>query len=114
MLRRLFLLGLPLAALLAVFSVCHARMLHESSRIGLYSTEAEPQSRNSHPVTLTADQLSAALSRVRARSGETGEVIELFPVKNREELAERRYQKFRRIGVFEEGGLQVEPEPAID
>lgn len=32
----------------------------------------------------------------------------------REELTERRYQKFRRIGAFEEGSLAEEPEPAID
>ena len=102
MLRRFWLFALPLAFLLAVTSAAHARTLHESPRIALYSTKAETGSRNSHPITLEADQLSALLSGVRARSGETGEVIELFPEKNREELARRLAKELRRIDQGED------------
>lgn len=117
MLRRLLFLGLPLVVLFAVSSATHARLLYESNRIALYNTEAEPGNRNSHPITIEADQLSAALSRVRARSGETGEIIDLFPEKNREALAGRLAKElsridpdqelhlvsFRRIGTFFSG-----------
>ncbi|MGD9367981.1 MAG: SHOCT domain-containing protein [Desulfobacteraceae bacterium] len=102
MLKRLLLLGLPVVVLFAVSSDSHARLLHESARIALYSTEAEPGNRNSHPITLEADQLSAVLSRVRARSGETGEIIDLFPEKNREESAERLAKALRRIDSDQE------------
>jgi hypothetical protein len=97
MLKRFLVIGLPLAFLLTFSSAAHAQVLHESKRIGLYSTQAEPGSQNSHPVTLEADRLSAALSRVQARSGETGEVIELFPEKSREELAGRLAKELRDI-----------------
>jgi len=102
MTRRFLFLGLPFVVVFAVSSVTHARMLHESARIALYSTEAEPGNRNSHPITLEADQLSAALSRVRARSGETGEIIDLFPEKNREEAARRLAKALRRIDPDQE------------
>ena len=97
MLRRFLLFTLALAFLLAVASAAPARVLHESSRIALYSTKAEPGSGNSHPITLEADQLLTALSMVQARSGETGELIALFPEKNREELAGRLAKELRRI-----------------
>lgn len=100
--RRLLLLSLPIVVLFAVSSAAHARLLHESTRIALYSTEAEPGNRNSHPITLEADQLSAALSRLRAHSDETGEVIDLFPEKNREELAGRLAKELRRIDPNQE------------
>lgn len=117
MLRRLALLCLPLVVLLAVSSATHARMLHQSTRIALYSDKAEPGNRNSHPITLEADQLSAALSRVRASSGETGEIIDLFPEKNRKESAallakelrgidwdqELHLVSFRKVGAFFSG-----------
>ncbi len=102
MLRRFLLLGLPLVAVLAVSAPTHARLLHESARIAVYSTKAEPGNRNSHPITVEADQLSAALSRVRARSGETGEIIDLFPKKNREEAAGRLARELRRIDPDQE------------
>jgi hypothetical protein len=102
MLKRFFLLGLPLFLVFAVSSAAHARLLHESARIALYSTEAEPGNRNSHPITLEADQLSAALSRVRARSGETGEIIDLVPEKNRQEAAVRLAKELRRIAPNQE------------
>lgn len=102
MFRRFLPLGLPLVVLFAVSSAAHARLLHESTRIAVYSTKAEPGSRNSHPITLEADQLSAALSRVRARSGETGEAIDLFPEKNREESAVRLAKELRRIDPDQE------------
>lgn len=100
--RRFFFLCLSLAVLFAVSSTTHARLLDESSRIALYSTEAEPGNRNSHPITLAADQLSAALSRVRARSGETNEIIDLFPEKNREEAAKLLAKELRRIDPDQE------------
>jgi hypothetical protein len=102
MLRRFLLLFLPLVMLLAVSSATHARMLHQSTRIALYSDKAEPGNRNSHPITLAADQLSAALSRVRASSGETGEIIDLFPEKNREESAVLLAKELRRIDPGQE------------
>jgi len=102
MLKRFFLLGLLLVAVFAAPCATHARLLHESGRIALYSTKAEPGNRNSHPITLEADQLSAALSRVRARSGETGEIIDLFPEKNREEAAARVAKELRRIDPDQE------------
>lgn len=101
-LRRFLLFVLPLVALFAVSSATHARLLHESARIALYSTKAEPGNRNSHPITLEADQLSAALSRVRAHSGETGEIIDLFPEKNREESAGQLAKVLRRIDPDQE------------
>ena len=97
MLRRLILFGLPFVVLFAVSSASNARLLHESARIALYSTRAESGNRNSHPITLEADQLSAALSRLRVRSGETDEVINLFPEKNRVEAAERMAKALSRI-----------------
>ena len=97
MLRRYFLLGLPFAVVFAVFSAAQAQPLYESSRIALYNTKAEPGNRNSHPITLEADQLSAMLSRVRAHSGETGEIIDLFPEKNRKEAAAWLAKELRRI-----------------
>jgi hypothetical protein len=102
MLRRFIFLALPLVVVFAVSSASYARLLHESSRIVLYSTKAEPGNRNSHPITLEADQLSAALSRVRARSGGTGEIIDLFPEKNREEAAGRLAKELRRIDPDQE------------
>lgn len=102
MLRRLLFLGLPLVVLFAVPPASHARLLHESKRIALYSTEAEPGNRNSHPITLEAGQLSAVLSRVRARSGETGEIIDLFPEKNRNASAERLAKALRSIDPDQE------------
>lgn len=101
-LRRFLFLCLPLVFLFAVSSATHARLLKESSRIALYSTEAEPGNRNSHPIKLAADQLSAALSRVRARSGETNEIIDLFSEKNREEAAELLAKELRRIDSDQE------------
>lgn len=101
MLRHL-LPGLAMVLLLAVSSSAHALMLHDSSRLAMYSAEAEPESRNSHPATLPEDQLSEALSRVRARSGETGEVVDLFPKKNREQMAKRMARELRRIEPDEE------------
>jgi hypothetical protein len=95
--RRFILFGLPLVVLFAVSSAASARLLHESARIALYSTRAEPGNRNSHPITLEADRLSAALSRLRVRSGETDEVIDLFPEKNRVEAAERMAEALSRI-----------------
>ncbi len=97
MLRRLFLLGLSFGLLLAVSFPAHALMLHDSSRLALYSAEAEPGSRNSHPARIGTDQLLDALSQVKARSGETGEVIDLFPKKNREQMAGRLAKELRRI-----------------
>ncbi len=97
MLRRFLLFALPLAALFADTSAAYGRVLHESKRIALYTAQAESGGRNNHPITLEADQVSAALSRVQARSGETGEVIDLFPEKNREELAKRLAKELRRI-----------------
>jgi hypothetical protein len=102
MLRRFLLLCLPLVVLFAVSSATHARMLHQSTRIELYSDKAEPGNRNSHPITLEADQLSAALSRVRASSGETGEIIDLFPKKNCEESAARLAKELRGIDPDQE------------
>jgi hypothetical protein len=102
MLRRFLLLSLPLVAVFAVSCATHARLLHESARIALYSTKAEPGNRNSHPITLEADQLSAVLSRVRARSGETDEIIDLFPEKNRAELAAQLAKELRRIDPDQE------------
>ncbi|MFH0730942.1 MAG: SHOCT domain-containing protein [Pseudomonadota bacterium] len=102
MLRRFLLLCLPLVLLFAVSSATHARMLHQSTRIALYSDKAESGNRNSHPITLEADQLSAALSRVRARSGDTGEVIDLFPEKNREESAVQLVKELRGIDPDQE------------
>ena len=83
--RRFLLFCLLHVMLLTVSSDTHALQLHKSTRIVLYSTEAEPGNRNSHPINLEVDQLSAALSRVRARSGETDEIIDLFPEKNQME-----------------------------
>jgi len=100
--RRFLLLGLSLVALFAGVSPTQARMLHESSRIALYSTKAEPGNRNSHPITIAAEKLSAALSRVRARTGEKGEVIDLFPEKNCEEAAGRLAKALRRIDPDQE------------
>lgn len=102
MLRRFILIGLPLVALFAVSSATHARLLHESSRIALYRTKAEPGNRNSHPITLETDQLSAALSRMRARSGETGEIIDLFPEKNHKESAKQLAKALERIDADQE------------
>ncbi|MEJ2153748.1 MAG: SHOCT domain-containing protein [Desulfobacteraceae bacterium] len=102
MLRRPFLLGLSLGLLLAVSSSAHALMLHDSSRLAMYSAEAEPGSRNSHPARIETDQLLDALARVRARSGETGEVIDLFPKKNREQMAGRLAKEMRRLEPGEE------------
>lgn len=102
LLRRFFLFGLPLVVLFAVSSTTHARLLHESARIAVYSTKAEPGNRNSHPITLEADQLSAALSRVRVRSSETGEIIDLFPEKNRGEAAVRLAKELHRIDPDQE------------
>jgi hypothetical protein len=102
MLTRFILLCLPLVALFAVPSATHARLLHESARIAVYSAKAEPGNRNSHPIALEADQLSAALSRVRARTGETGEIIDLFPEKNRQEAAGRLAKELRRIDPDQE------------
>ncbi len=98
MLLRHFLI--PALSFIAVFSTSsatYARLLHESARIVVYSTEAEPGNRNSHPVTLEPDQLSVALSRVKARSGDTGDGVCLFPVKNREESAKRLAKELGRI-----------------
>lgn len=99
MLKRFILIGLPLVLLLTVSSISTARMLHESKRIALYSTQAEQGNRNNHPCTLDADQLSAALSQLKARSGETDELIELFPEKNRLEAAQRMARELGRIGA---------------
>lgn len=102
-LGRFFLISLPLVMLLAASTAAHARLLYESAHIALYSAEAEPGKRNSHhPITLEADQLSAALSRVQARSGETGEVIDLFPEKNRKELAKRLAKELRSLSPNQE------------
>lgn len=101
MLKRLFPIALFLV-LPAASPAAHALMLHDSSRLAMYSAEAEPESRNSHPARIETDQLLDALSRVRARSGETGEVIELFPKKNREQMAKRLARELRRIEPDEE------------
>ncbi len=93
---------LPFVMVLADFSATHARLLHESAYIAVYTTKAEPGNRNSHPVTLEADQLSAALSRLRARSGETGEIIDLFPDKNRREASARLMKELARIDAGQE------------
>jgi hypothetical protein len=100
--RRFFLIGLLFTVQLAAASAANARTLHESSRIALYSAAAEPGSHNSHPAKLDPDRLSDALSRVRARSGESGEVIDLFPVKNREEAAKRLAMELRKLEPDEE------------
>lgn len=100
--RRFLLVGLAFGFWSAVSPAAHARMLHESARIVVYSTESEPGYRNSHPITLAADQISAALSRVRARSGETGGIIDLFPKKNREEAAGRLAMELSRIDSDQE------------
>lgn len=91
--------GLPLLAVLAFSSLAHARLLHESSRIALYSTQAEAGSGNSHPITLEAARLAAALARIRVRvhSGETDRIIDLLPEKNREEAAEQLARELRKI-----------------
>lgn len=102
MLRRFLLLGLPFVVVFAVFSTAHARQLYESSRIALYSAKAEPGNRNSHPITLEADQLSAVLSRLRAHSGQTGEIIDLFPEKNRKQAAAWLAKELRRIDPDQE------------
>jgi hypothetical protein len=101
-LRRFFSLGLPLIVVFALSSAAQARLLHESARIAVYSTEAEAGNRNSHPITVEADQLSAALARVRVRSAETGESIELFPQKNRVEAAAQLAKELRRIDPDQE------------
>jgi uncharacterized protein YggU (UPF0235/DUF167 family) len=101
-LGRFFLISLPLVMLLAASTAAHARLLFESAHIALYSAEAERGNRNSHLITLEADQLSAALSRVQARSGETGEVIDLFPEKNRKELAKRLAKELRSLSPNQE------------
>jgi hypothetical protein len=97
MLRRLFLLGLPLIVLLAVASAAQALVLHDTSRLVVYSAQAEPGSHNSQPAKLDPDQISAALARVRARSGESGEAIDLFPKKNREQMAKRLATELRKM-----------------
>lgn len=96
LLRRFVALSLSLVMLLAVSTASHARPLHEIGRIALYSTISEAGNMNSHAITLVADGLSAALSRVRARSGETGEIIDLFPEKNRKELAKQLSKELRQ------------------
>jgi Short C-terminal domain len=96
-LRRFLLLCLPLFVLFAVSTTTHAELIYDTSHIALYSADAEPGSSNSHPITLEADQISAALSRVRARSGETGKIIDLFPEKNRKEAAKVLAKQLSKI-----------------
>lgn len=86
-----------LPVLLAAPSATQARMLYESAQITLYSTRAEPNSRNSHPITLDADMLSTVLARVQARSGEMGEIIGLFPEKHRKQIAGELAKALRSI-----------------
>ena len=102
MFRHLFLIGLALVVLSAASSTAQALMLHDSSRLAMYSAEAEPESRNNHPAKIETDQLLDALARVRARSGETGEVIELFPKKNRQQMAKRLARELRRLEQYQE------------
>jgi hypothetical protein len=102
MLKRIFLICLPIVVLFTASSTTQALMLHQSTRIALYSDKAEPGNRNSHPITVEADQLSAALSRVRASSGETGEIMDLFPEKNREESGVLLAKELRRIDPNQE------------
>ncbi len=102
LMRRLLLLGLPIFVLFAFSSVTHARLLHETGHMAIYSADTEPGNQNSHPAALKTDQIAAALSRVRARSGETGEIIDLFPKKNREELAKQLARELGRIDPDQE------------
>jgi hypothetical protein len=83
--------------LFAVSTTAQAELIYDTSYIALYSADAEPGSSNSRPITLEADQISAALSRVRARSGETGKIIDLFPEKNRKEAAKVLAKQLSKI-----------------
>jgi hypothetical protein len=95
-LRRFLLLCLPLVVLFSFSSASHARELHDSLRIALYTADAEPGSSNSQPIALAPEQIAAALSRVRAHSGQTGKIIELFPKKNCEEASKLLAKVLRR------------------